>query len=428
MSHSNGKITAPVSVADVSYVLGEGSLDVATLCTSGQINPAALWQPRHTGNKPHTEQSDYQSAASDLGQPDNSPGVYGGAWKCMKHGVWVPQFDSLLGRRAWYISDMAWQIRKPDDSSYKDLTHFIGYNHKAAFTDPVESVTVGSSTRTITVTFRTPAHSDDAVTIGNVIPLANDAGDPIAYFGFAAYEYDKTANGPVFDNSAEPRHVIISNPINAIADASKTYTATLTGMDPDKNHDICPFIAVETGSSAGQTTYEYYSLRMGSELRGRRTRTAASERITFEFFNWHEPTYGFTYPDSGNVKETATTSAAWLFSLSLSSSLHDWILAGYYGRGVQEGLIQSDTIKITCTFTPSVGTGEKTGTFTLKDGINLHSGDDPDVVRMYILDSVMRSKLGDNQAGYFEFKVTMTLNIEDNATEVATFPGTERTD
>uniref|UniRef100_A0AAU8MFX3 Capsid protein n=1 Tax=Geladintestivirus 3 TaxID=3233135 RepID=A0AAU8MFX3_9CAUD len=43
MSNSNGKITAPVSIDDVKTVLGTNSNDIATLCTSSNIN---MWSRR----------------------------------------------------------------------------------------------------------------------------------------------------------------------------------------------------------------------------------------------------------------------------------------------------------------------------------------------------------------------------------------------
>lgn len=45
MSHSNGIITAPVSIDDVKSVLGESSNDLATLCKSSNINMWAKYKP-----------------------------------------------------------------------------------------------------------------------------------------------------------------------------------------------------------------------------------------------------------------------------------------------------------------------------------------------------------------------------------------------
>lgn len=45
MSVSNGKIVAPVSIADVKSVLGESSNDLATLCKSSKINVWAKYKP-----------------------------------------------------------------------------------------------------------------------------------------------------------------------------------------------------------------------------------------------------------------------------------------------------------------------------------------------------------------------------------------------
>lgn len=45
MAYSNGKITAPVAIADVRKALGASSSDLATLCSHPNINPAARFKP-----------------------------------------------------------------------------------------------------------------------------------------------------------------------------------------------------------------------------------------------------------------------------------------------------------------------------------------------------------------------------------------------
>lgn len=45
MSHSNGKITAPVSFADVNAVLGASHTDLAAICKDSQINKFARYKP-----------------------------------------------------------------------------------------------------------------------------------------------------------------------------------------------------------------------------------------------------------------------------------------------------------------------------------------------------------------------------------------------
>lgn len=42
---SNNKITAPVSIDDLKNLFGEGSGDLATLCTSQKINVWAKYKP-----------------------------------------------------------------------------------------------------------------------------------------------------------------------------------------------------------------------------------------------------------------------------------------------------------------------------------------------------------------------------------------------
>ena len=45
MALENGKITAPVSIDDLKNLFGEGSGDLATLCTSPKINVWAKYKP-----------------------------------------------------------------------------------------------------------------------------------------------------------------------------------------------------------------------------------------------------------------------------------------------------------------------------------------------------------------------------------------------
>ena len=45
MPHSNGKITAPISVDDVKYTIGTSSDDVGTLCISPAVNPFSKYKP-----------------------------------------------------------------------------------------------------------------------------------------------------------------------------------------------------------------------------------------------------------------------------------------------------------------------------------------------------------------------------------------------
>jgi hypothetical protein len=45
MALANGKITAPVSIDDLKNLFGEGSGDLATLCTSPKINVWAKYKP-----------------------------------------------------------------------------------------------------------------------------------------------------------------------------------------------------------------------------------------------------------------------------------------------------------------------------------------------------------------------------------------------
>ena len=45
MGNSNGIITTPISINDISGCLGDGSKDLGTLCTSGMINKWSMYKP-----------------------------------------------------------------------------------------------------------------------------------------------------------------------------------------------------------------------------------------------------------------------------------------------------------------------------------------------------------------------------------------------
>ena len=68
MSNSNGVISAPVSIDDVKAVLGESSNDLATLCTSSNINMWSKYKPvRLATNFPDLSGTWYRADDGDLG-------------------------------------------------------------------------------------------------------------------------------------------------------------------------------------------------------------------------------------------------------------------------------------------------------------------------------------------------------------------------
>lgn len=118
MSVSNGKITAPVSIADVAQCLGVGSYDLGTLCANshGKINMWSRMKPIRTSS------------------PDGNIGT-AGWWKGEdgKCGLTVPNSTTSYknikglmtadGRNGWGYN--------PPTSNFV-LNHFAGYVHNAA--------------------------------------------------------------------------------------------------------------------------------------------------------------------------------------------------------------------------------------------------------------------------------------------------------
>ena len=114
MAYSNGKITAPVSTDDVCAALGISSHDVATLCSSSEINPAARCKPVRGGTP----------ASLTDAQRRGAPALDGCVWgvKMVVSGV-LSDVHSL---------DFAYQRVRPG-TDWCRLDDFVGYDHNAVF-------------------------------------------------------------------------------------------------------------------------------------------------------------------------------------------------------------------------------------------------------------------------------------------------------
>lgn len=119
MPQANGKITAPVSVADVSLCIGENSLDVKTLCMSkdkikkwSKYKPVIINSPMHVhpGNNDNWYKGDDGKCGLIL--PVGTPGANGTAIANL------------------YKSN-AWDYNPPGASDWGRLEDFVGYDHNA---------------------------------------------------------------------------------------------------------------------------------------------------------------------------------------------------------------------------------------------------------------------------------------------------------
>lgn len=175
MGHSNGKITAPVSVQDVRYVLGAASTDVGTLCINANINMWSKMKPMHYLNKLDeltlTQAAEYNDAF-----------VY-------HYGIRIKQtFTGLASNkttRKGFVYESAdfdgvlngWEYARPYGSAASPyrLTDFNGYNHKAP--KPLREFSIvsggGASVK-----------KNDQVVFGLRPTAQNDSGDYVTLFDF----------------------------------------------------------------------------------------------------------------------------------------------------------------------------------------------------------------------------------------------------
>ena len=131
MSVSNGKISAPVSIADVKSVLGNGSNDLGTLCQASQINKWAKYKPVRY---PYISTTDQWDATN---QTWKSTATW---WK----GSGVTEIGGIVPytttARATLLSQYTssdplngWVYNRPTGGQYQPfrLTDFAKYNHGA---------------------------------------------------------------------------------------------------------------------------------------------------------------------------------------------------------------------------------------------------------------------------------------------------------
>lgn len=118
MSHSNGKITAPVGIdADIAPVLGVGSYDLGYLCSNahGKINPWARYKPVR-----------YESLAPG----ENEKWWQGWDGNC---GIMPKRISSYMDSVNWANGSMnGWEYTPPTGGKFPfRALDFDGYNHKA---------------------------------------------------------------------------------------------------------------------------------------------------------------------------------------------------------------------------------------------------------------------------------------------------------
>lgn len=174
MSHSNGKITAPVGIdADIAPVLGVGSYDLGYLCsnTHGKINPWARYKPvRYSSLAPGANEKWWQAFDGNCGISPKKISSYKDAVNYANGGMNGWEYMPPLGG---------------DSSPYRALD-FDGYNHNARapignFLVPSQAINqFTSSSFTASCTIMMPSEGSqllDELNIGDISTVKD------CYFG-----------------------------------------------------------------------------------------------------------------------------------------------------------------------------------------------------------------------------------------------------
>lgn len=112
MAHSNGKITAPVSISDINLTIGSGSNDLGTLCQSKLIN-------RWSARKPVIYDSPFEINDTQMRFTNYGFDMNYAA------GIYIPD----LFNRA--IENPNWVYLHPQNGNWHRMLDFNGYNHNA---------------------------------------------------------------------------------------------------------------------------------------------------------------------------------------------------------------------------------------------------------------------------------------------------------
>lgn len=159
MANSNGKITAPVSFADVNYVLGTSHTDLALLCKDSHINKWARFKPvRHSTKGIITISQRYNAWYGFNG--NNGIPYITDASRLMNNMVYtIIQAKEMAGSQTYWIYNkpsggdntpyrLSDFIAKPNDATIVPwVGSLYGYNHNAAF--PVKVSLTGAGVEVV---------------------------------------------------------------------------------------------------------------------------------------------------------------------------------------------------------------------------------------------------------------------------------------
>lgn len=285
MPNANGKIYSEVvngvkvgiGFDEVSSVLGDASKDEGTLCTSGKINPAAIFRPRFTANNPGLRligtDGKFLAAANTEIAAAISQKPPSGAWGCPNLGIWVPEFvlrnltSSAYSNMHTYARN-TWTVPVPDKdgvASFKIIDHFDGYDSNAKFKDPIVHMEVGkksTTTNTIQIQLSTPSPVNQPGTIS----VGNMFGGKGWYFGAVVFR-------GTHPDAIQPSDTMMIFGSGTAIRANDATTVTITKDDavPSSTttyyYRIIPFVCNRANvTSALDTTF--YSIHMSDTYPG----------------------------------------------------------------------------------------------------------------------------------------------------------------
>lgn len=268
MAHSNGHIYAPVSIEDVSEVLGVNSTDVGTLCMSERINPYSLIRPF---SMPISSPTTLVSELKDYHDSATLPSDGNVMWEARQWGYQVP-YVAAPGRvdqvreRPWYRSTL-----KATD--WKNLSHFDGYLHNARPSFSWNASVIAGQPISVFFFFGAPQNNmlsaDGKGNNGGVVSILEVFGDAPFYFG-VTIQRGTTSN-----------YFFANEPINP----SSTQTTGMidTGMNAENGvtYTITPWIANKPRSGNNlPTDFRCYGLKFAEEYESYMVITTESEHVS----------------------------------------------------------------------------------------------------------------------------------------------------
>lgn len=281
MSHSNGIISAPVSIEDVRLVIGESSNDLATLCLSENINPLSIYKPTRTAGlfptdvylgkaKGGSEDNDWFLGVNCFGFKKPACTISSGT---LSNGVHVPGVYSYGG---FSIATDKWTYHRP--SGYYRLLDFNHYCHNTQVykqlngTKPfyVTSALVMEGTSSIVASIQITGQKEDALSPNDEDGLAGSLGigklfntenSGDVYLGLAVVPTDVSRSiAAIYLSTTSIGSISSTTGLNFVWNIGCTFSSCVEGskLSPvsgkfysEETVYVVPFLYKETGNGTG---------------------------------------------------------------------------------------------------------------------------------------------------------------------------------